>query len=146
MGASYYYFCSIFKIFFMKETDEMKLIQLGISRATKTTIFRNNTGMGWIGKVKNAIGGGIFIKDPRPLHAGLCLGSSDLIGWTEKEITPDMVGKKIAIFTAVEVKKLKGSSTSSDQLNFLNRVRNSGGISGIAKTPEEAVNLINNFR
>jgi hypothetical protein len=37
------------------------------------------------------------------LKYGLCLGSSDLIGWTIREITPDMVEKKVAVFTAIQV-------------------------------------------
>jgi hypothetical protein len=127
----------------MKETNITRLVMLIISKFTGTTIFRNNTGMGWTGEVSRLKDGSIMIRDPRPLHAGLCKGSSDLIGWTTREITPDMVGKKIAIFTAVEVKGERGRATA-EQLNFIQRVRECGGIAGIARNPEDARNLIEN--
>jgi len=130
----------------MKENNILKLILLAISKHTRATLFRNNTGTGWVGKTKRAQGGGIYIESPRPLAAGLCLGSSDLIGYTEKEITPDMVGKKIAIFTAVEIKKDQWAKTSAEQIRFIENVQKAGGIAGLAKSPEEAVRLINFYR
>lgn len=108
--------------------------------------------MGWIGRSRRISKpeivqlkpGDIVIHEGRPLHAGLCEGSSDLIGWTERIVTPDMVGKKVAIFTAVEVKTPNGRA-STEQLNFIERIRQAGGISGIARSPEEAQNLIRNL-
>lgn len=136
----------------MLENNIQKLIMLGISQLKITTIFRNNVGMGWIGKSKRISApttvrlqpGDVVIHQARPLHAGLCEGSSDLIGWTEKTVTPDMVGKPIAIFTAVEVKGDSGRATA-EQLNFISRVRQAGGIAGIARNPQEAQGLISNF-
>lgn len=128
----------------MNESNITKLIMLAVSKLS-TTVFRNNTGMGWQGKVIRTTTNDILIKEPRPLHAGLCTGSSDLIGWTTREITPDMVGKKVAIFTAIEVKTGIGR-TSKEQLAFMQAVRTCGGISGIARTPEEAQNLIENLK
>ena len=80
--------------------------------------------------------GDIVIRKARPLHAGLCEGSSDLIGWTTVQITPDMVGKKVAIFTGVECKSKKGKA-SEEQKNFDKVVKNNGGISVIAKTVDD---------
>lgn len=136
----------------MFETNLQKLIMLGVSKIGTTTIFRNNVGMGWIGKSKRIsqptnvklMPGDVLIQNGRPLHAGLCEGSSDLIGWTERTVTPEMVGKKVAIFTAVEVKTDAGR-VSTHQLNFISRVRQAGGIAGIARNPEEARNLIENL-
>lgn len=133
----------------MIEQNLQKLIMIGVSQLLTTKIFRNNVGMGWIGKSKRIntpttvklMPGDVIIQNARPLHAGLCEGSSDLIGWTERTITPDMIGKKVAIFTAVEVKTITGK-TSAPQLNFIQRIRDGGGIAGIARTPEEAQNLI----
>ncbi len=136
----------------MFETNLQKLIMLGVSKIGTTTIFRNNVGMGWIGKSKRIsqptnvklMPGDILIQNGRPLHAGLCEGSSDLVGWTERTVTPEMVGKKVAIFTAVEVKTDAGRVTAQ-QMNFISRVRQAGGIAGIARSPEEARNLIENL-
>ena len=100
--------------------------------------------MGWQGRSKQTPQGDRLIVEPRPLHAGLCKGSSDLIGWTPIEITPEMVGKKLAIFTAVEVKK-PGGRVSKEQLNFMRRVNEDGGIAGIATNETEAVNLVQNL-
>ncbi len=89
--------------------------------------------------------GDVVIQNARPLHSGLCQGSSDLIGWTTREVTPDMVGKTVAIFTAVEIKTESGKA-SAEQLNFIGQVRKCGGIAGIARSPYEAQNLIENMK
>ena len=53
-------------------------------------------------------------------------GGSDLIGWTSVVITPEMVGKKIAVFTAIEVKTGK-VQVSDAQKNFIEQVNKAGG-------------------
>lgn len=77
-------------------------------------MFRNNCGMADMpngGKVKY----------------GVCNpGGSDLIGWTSVEITPEMVGQKVAVFTAIEVKTGK-VRVSPAQKNFLQQVQAAGG-------------------
>lgn len=129
----------------MNENNLGRLIMLGLTKV-KTTVFRNNTGMGWQGeRINTTQGRDILLKDPRPLHAGLCTGSSDLIGWTTREITPDMVGKTVAVFTAIEVKMPNGRVTK-EQLTFINRVKECGGIAGIARSPEEAKNLVQGMK
>lgn len=108
-------------------------------------LFRNNTGMGWIGtRIHYPKQGYVLLKDARPLHAGLCTGSSDLIGWKRITITEDMVGKTLAVFAAVEVKTPTGRA-SKDQLNFISQVRAQGGIAGIARSREEARNLLESY-
>lgn len=137
----------------MLESNISKLIMLAVSQLGSTVSFRNNVGMGWTGKSKRIASsitvklnpGDVIIQNARPLHSGLCEGSSDLIGWTTREITPDMVGKKVAVFTAVEIKTLTGRA-SPEQLNFIERVRQAGGIAGIARSPKEAQNLIQNMK
>ena len=137
----------------MLESNIQKLIMLAVSKLGTTTVFRNNVGMGWTGKSRRIsspvtvklMPGDVVIQQARPLHSGLCEGSSDLIGWTTREITPEMVGKKVAVFTAVEIKTQSGK-VSAQQLNFINRLRECGGIAGIARSPEEAQNLIENMK
>lgn len=123
------------------ESNISKEIQLAASRE-RAILFRNNTAMGWLGeRIAYPKAGYVLLRNARPLHAGLCKGSSDLIGWKKVVITRDMVGKEVAIFTAVEVKSAKGRA-SADQVNFINQVRTSGGISGIARSSDEVSGLL----
>lgn len=121
------------------ENNIQKLIQLAASKAG-AKMFRNNTGVGWVGQVRRLSDGSIHILNPRPLEAGLCVGSSDLIGWQSVTITPEHLGKKLAVFTAIEVKA--GTKPTPDQLTFIENVRKGGGIAGIARSPEEASLLL----
>jgi len=105
-------------------------------------IFRNNTGMAYQGKAKY-VKGDIYLKNYRVLHAGLCEGSSDLIGWTTIEITKEMIGSKVAVFTAIEVKG-KRNKASKEQKNFIKQVNDAGGISGISRSEKESTDLIEN--
>lgn len=77
-------------------------------------LFRNSTGAA-------------VLRDGRFVRYGLCVGSSDLIGWTTREITPQMVGSKVAVFTAIEA-KTEDVKTTKEQKNFLDRVSAAGGI------------------
>lgn len=65
--------------------------------------------------------------DGRWISSGLCVGSSDLIGWAK-------VGKT-AVFLAVEV-KAPGKKPTDDQLNFLRMVDFHGGIGIVADSVE----------
>jgi hypothetical protein len=66
--------------------------------------------------------------------------SVDLIGITKVVITPDMVGKTLGVFTAIEVKKEDWKFTKvfdeHEQLqkNFLDWVTYNGGIAGFANS------------
>lgn len=100
-------------------------------------LFRNNVGMGWMGGPIERRGGDIILHNPRPLHAGLCKGSADLIGWKTVTITPDMVGQKIAMFVSLEVKDTKGRARPEQQI-WYDMVRSMGGIAVIAHSVEEA--------
>ena len=77
----------------------------------------------------------------RRVKYGLCLGSSDLIGWTIREITPDMVEKKVAVFTPIQVKGKTDIPTES-QNNFIQSVITSGGYPSIAENAERALKII----
>jgi len=113
----------------MKEQHLYKALQAKHSK--HGILFRNNTGTAYQGR-RGIVNGMIMIAEPRPITFGLCVGSSDLIGWTEIIITPDMIGQKIAIFTAVEVKNEKGRATK-EQLKFLQAVRNAGGLARLTR-------------
>lgn len=128
--------------FVKSEGEIIKRIRLALSSCgVKTTLFRNNTAKGWVGTIFKKTAELITLHDYRPLTSGLHVGSSDLIGWTSVEITPDMVGKKVAIFTAIECKSASGRA-SKEQLNFIEQVQKAGGRAGIARNETEAVNLV----
>ena len=127
----------------MTESDLQRLIQTTWSQ-TQGRLFRNNCGVGWVGTLVRVnktqpllVGpGDVLLKNARPLHAGLCEGSSDLIGWRLVTVTPEMVGKQIAQFAAVEVKSKTGRPTEM-QAQFLHVVENSGGYAVLAKKLED---------
>lgn len=93
-------------------------------------LFRNNVGL-------------FKTIDGRTVKTGLHNGSSDLIGWTQVKITPDMVGKTVAIFTAIECKKegfvfpKTPNETLKGQINFIEQIKKSGGYAGFARSEEE---------
>ena len=93
-------------------------------------LFRNNTGV---------------LKDQhgRPVQFGLCKGSADLIGWTTRTITADMVGQQVAVFTSIEVKALTGR-LRPEQRQWLEVVAVAGGIAGVARSVADAEALLRN--
>ena len=127
----------------MTEQNVMKTIQLYAARIKSLRLFRNNTGTAWTGNETVRLqNGDLLIKDPRPVHFGLFKGSSDLIGWDTVTVTPEMVGTKIAIFTAVEVKTTKGRATD-EQKHFIETVNSNGGRAGVARQGEDLNNILN---
>lgn len=110
-----------------QETVLQNQIRLAIS-SPSVRMFRNN-----VGAYKN--------DDGRLVEYGLGRGSSDLIGFTVREITPDMVGKSVAVFTAIEIKTAKGRLSDAQQA-FINMVRNKGGLAGVARSVDDAKEML----
>jgi hypothetical protein len=110
----------------MSETDLQRLIQVDAVDLTDR-LWRMNVG-------------NFELKDGRRIVVGTP-GMSDLIGFTSTIVTPDMVGQRIAIFTAVEV-KTRGGRTDPDRLRkqnlFIGIVQQLGGRAGFATSVEEA--------
>lgn len=102
------------------------------------TGWRQNVGTGWAGKATKHADGSVTIQDARPLHAGLCRGSSDIIGLREIVITPEMVGQTIAQFTALEVKQ-PGRYPTPDQRHFLDVVTARGGFARVVRAVGDLV-------
>lgn len=96
------------------------------------TLWRNNTGQAWAGEAERLPDGSVLIRDPRPLHAGLCKGSSDLIGLRRVTITPEMVGETLAQFVALEVKSPRGRLTQ-EQSRFIGFVDQAGGLARVVR-------------
>lgn len=132
----------------MKESNIQRAGMKALSSAG-SRMFRNNVGKCWIGKstvfrskaTVEVDAGDVVIRDARRFDAGLCKGSSDLIGWHSVEITPEMVGKTVAVFHAEEVKGERGR-LSQEQSNFINAVKQAGGMAGMFRSAETAVDTI----
>ncbi|MCK5603589.1 hypothetical protein KAR91_17015 [Candidatus Pacearchaeota archaeon] len=107
----------------MKEGDKIKEI-LG-SLPPNKRLFRINAGLGWTGRVQRQVKNMLILLDPRPLKAAP-KGWPDLCGWETVEITPEMVGKKIAVFVFEEV-KVTGKLTREQAL-FKRVLEKMGGI------------------
>lgn len=76
--------------------------------------------------------------------------SSDLIGFTQVIVTADMVGRTVAVFTAVEVKASDWKHQPSDkrasaQLAFISWIRAAGGFAGFAQSIEQFRKIIGGF-
>ncbi len=110
----------------MSEQQIQQHIRLACSTGA-TRLFRNNTGT-----LRDANG--------RPVQFGLAVGSADLIGWTTRTITPDMVGQRVAVFTSIEVKSASGR-LRPEQRQWLEAVQAAGGIAGVARSVEDAARL-----
>lgn len=92
------------------------------------TLFRNNVGKAYVGgKVVNRDNGLIVLQGAQLMPYGLCVGSSDLIGYRTVTITPEMVGQTIAQFVAFELKTEQGRA-SKEQKTFVNNARKAGAL------------------
>jgi len=105
----------------MAEGKLMRDIQIEVSRLGGR-VFRNNVG--------------IFTgSDGSIVRTGLCIGSSDLIGWYSVPVKC-VGGTKplsVAVFLAIEVKTAKGR-IRPEQIRFIETVNKSGGIAFIARS------------
>ena len=141
----------------MPESAVMREIWRDLSRGSRR-LFRNNVGTGWAGggqgrratrvSAQNLAAaraalrpGDVVVPAGRPLHAGLAEGSADHIGWqtVELQISPAHVGKvmRLAVFLSIESKAASGRMKPA-QRNWLEQVRQAGGIAVVARSVEEA--------
>ena len=111
----------------VKEKVILEEIMLSFSRLG-ARLFRNNVGM-------------LEDKRGQKIRYGLCTGSSDLIGWKSMIVTPEMVGQKVAIFLAVEVKAGRTATTEA-QIAFVEAVAGAGGIAMVVHDAETAESLL----
>lgn len=126
--------------------------------AIGTTLFRLNSGRAWMSNlgpkgVQRMSDGSVMIKAARSIALGMAYpngdsvtGQLDLAGWTTIEITPEMVGRKVAVATFIDAKRSKGGRTSEEQANMVAQVDRAGGIAGIANSPEVAVEIVESWK
>lgn len=128
------------------EKDIQSLIRLRLGRRSDVRLFRNISSMVFVGRVIARGNGTVTLASAHEVHAGLFVGSSDLIGWKTENLAVltdegKIVPRTVAVFTSIEVKTPKGR-TSEEQDVWLNMVRQMGGIAGVARSPEEAERLL----
>jgi len=110
----------------VRETEVMRRYQITASQ-NGHRLFRNNVALGWVGKfVKRYENGSVLIGNARPLHAGLCVGSGDLVGWKSIEITADMVGQRMGQFWSAEI-KVGNNTPTTEQNTWREAVLKAGG-------------------
>lgn len=126
----------------MAEADLMRLLQRCAS-SLGARLFRQNTGMAWVGNVTRNRDGSITIRNPRPFHAGVA-GMSDLGGWVPVEVTADMVGSTVAVYCQVEVKE--NARATKEQSAWITAVNRAGGRAGIAHNESELTQIIRGNR
>lgn len=129
------------------ETPLLQRIRLAIGGRPDIRVFRNNIAMAWAGtrifkpwkEGSHVIVGpaDVVIYGARPIHAGLCEGSPDLVGWRSILIGQEHVGRRLARFVGLEVKTATGRPTR-EQEAFLSVLRAAGGLGGVVRSPEEA--------
>jgi hypothetical protein len=124
--------------------QEEKIIQNKILIACNSQTARlwpNYRGKGWTGQFTRH-GDGVLIKNARYIDFGLAgNGASDIIGFRQVTITPEMVGQEIAQFVALEVKTATGRIKPTQE-NFLEVIKDFGGVSGIVRSVEDTVKIL----
>ena len=85
--------------------------------------------------------GALVDQQGRLVRFGLCKGSSDLLGLRTLEITPDLVGQRLAQFVALEIKTARGV-VSPEQRAFLDLVEQLGGLAAICRSVEAAEQVL----
>ena len=113
--------------FSLCEHEIQQRIRLACGRGA-VRLWRNNTGA-------------LVDQQGRFVRFGLCKGSSDLIGLRSLEVTPELVGQRLAQFVALEVKTASGV-VSSEQRAFLRVVQELGGVAAVCRPLEEAEQLL----
>lgn len=114
----------------MSETQLLRELMVHWS-ASGMKLFRNQVGS-------------YQLPDGRWLSSGLCVGSSDLIGWCPVIVTPEMVGKPVAVFTAIET-KVGSRDTTVQQAKFISRVKEDGGLAIVARSSEDIETALKRF-
>jgi len=100
----------------VKESDIQNSIRLALNKYA--VIFRVNSG-----KVR--------MQDGRYFDSGVPNGFSDLFGYR--------LSDSKAVF--IEVKNAKGK-LSKEQKNFISKMKENGAIAGVARSPQEAIDLV----
>ena len=124
----------------MSEAAIKREIMLAIGRR-EARVFNNPVGNGWMGNVVRQSVDSVTLAHPRRVTFGLHPGSGDLIGWRSVVITPDMVGRRVAIVASIEVKSASGKPRP-DQSQWAAILSEAGGFAGIARSASDARHIL----
>lgn len=124
----------------------IKVTEATIQRDAQTALsngdvrlFRNNVGEAWVGKVIYHDAFKAIIENPFRVAYGLAPGSSDLIGWRSLLVTPEMIGRRVAVFASLEAKRPgRNAVPSKDQEAWLWQCSEAGALAGIFTNTDEA--------
>lgn len=125
----------------MNESERQARIMLTVGALPGIRLFRNTVGEGWVGRQVKGPPDLVILQRAARVTFGLQVGSHDLIGWRSTVVTPEMVGRKLAVFLGGEIKTDVGN-LSAEQLNFHRNLLEAGGLSGVWRTPGEALKTI----
>lgn len=123
----------------MTEAEIQANVMLAVGALPHTRIFRNTVGEGHQGdvvcvasapRVVTLQPGDIVLRNSRRVTFGLTPGSADVIGWCRGR------------FLSLEIKTPLGP-VRPGQLRWDAAVRAGGGLSGFARSPEDAISIIN---
>lgn len=109
------------------ETQITQAIRLAVSNGS-IRLWKNN-----VGKLRDHAG--------RIVSFGLATGSPDLVGLKSVYVSPDMIGRRIAILAGLEVKSDTGR-IRPEQQRFLDMLNDFGAIAGIARSVEDAKRVL----
>lgn len=124
----------------MKEQSIQNSILIAMGQAGAYGL-RVNSGSFWGGEILSYKDNMLLLKNPTKVQ-GAPAGTSDIVGCKPTLITPQMVGKTIGVFVAIEVKK-PTKNAEEHQENYLMMMRSRGAITGVAKSPEDVVRILN---
>jgi len=144
----------------MRETTTLRIIWAAAAAVGRTVLFRLNSGIAWVsgasgpGRMRRLRDGSVVLADARPVALGFSKtdgkavsGPGDLIGWQSMVVTPDMVGKRVAVFCSIEGKRGDGKGrASAEQKKWRALLIRDGGIAVIADSSDKAVAALKNFK
>lgn len=130
----------------MKERDIKDRIRLALGKDPKVKLFNNPCGVGFVVQGTNC----------QRITFGLHPGSPDLVGWRTLDLHLRGFGwmvngvfhpitRPIAQIVGIEVKAPRGE-LRPEQENFLRQLKAAGGCCGIARSPEEAAKILEDWK
>ena len=126
----------------MTESQIQAEILRALGSRPDVRLFRNTCGTGWSGQHVSGAGNVVTIGNARFIRYGLTPGSADLIGWQAVTVTPEMIGRKLAVFTSIEVKAHATGRLTPEQDNWRRVVSSAGGAAGVARSVAEAAAIL----